>query len=112
VPVYFLSPSQHPLKSFILTQVSDGTKTVMILAGELLKQAENLLIMGLHPSEIIAGYDLACRKAMKELESTVLLLSLPFYLSLPLPSSHSSFILEQTTNDHKQPYQKRPSPPH
>jgi len=43
---------------------------VLILAGELLKKAENLLIMGLHPSEIIKGYELASEKAQSELEST------------------------------------------
>ena len=41
----------------------------MILAGELLKKAEHLLIMGLHPSEIIKGYELASAKALAELES-------------------------------------------
>ncbi|QRW25325.1 TCP-1/cpn60 chaperonin family (T-complex protein 1) [Rhizoctonia solani] len=37
-------------------------------AGELLKKSEHLLIMGLHPSEIIIGYELACEKALAELE--------------------------------------------
>ena len=45
---------------------------VLILAGELLKKAEHLLIMGLHPSEIIKGYELASEKAQTELESTSL----------------------------------------
>lgn len=42
---------------------------VIILAGELLKKSENLLVMGLHPSEVIKGYELACTKALAELES-------------------------------------------
>lgn len=42
---------------------------MVTLAGELLAQAEELLQMGLHPSEIIAGYDKACTKALVELES-------------------------------------------
>lgn len=41
----------------------------MILAGELLKKAEYLLTMGLHPSEVVLGYELARDKAMEELES-------------------------------------------
>jgi T-complex protein 1 subunit theta len=49
--------------------MGDATNTVIILAGELLKRAENLLIMGLHPSEITKGYELACAKALEELES-------------------------------------------
>ena len=53
-----------------LTQMGDATNTVLIFAGELLKKAENLLIMGLHPSEVIKGYELACTKALAELECT------------------------------------------
>ena len=52
--------------------MGDATNMVLILAGELLKKAENLLIMGLHPSEIIKGYELASEKAQNELESTSL----------------------------------------
>jgi len=50
-------------------QMGDATNMVIILAGELLKKAEHLLVMGLHPSEIIKGYELACTKALSELES-------------------------------------------
>ncbi|KAI0000970.1 T-complex protein 1 [Russula vinacea] len=50
-------------------EMGDATNTVLILAGELLKKAENLLVMGLHPSEVIKGYELACTKALAELES-------------------------------------------
>lgn len=50
--------------------MGDATNMVIIFAGELLKKSENLLIMGLHPSEIIKGYELACAKALEELEST------------------------------------------
>ena len=49
--------------------MGDATNSVMILAGEMLKKAEQLLIMGLHPSEIIKGYELASTKALSELES-------------------------------------------
>jgi len=48
--------------------MGDATNSVLILAGELLKKAENLLVMGLHPSEVIKGYELACTKALAELE--------------------------------------------
>ncbi|KAF8504700.1 T-complex protein 1 [Russula emetica] len=50
-------------------EMGDATNTVLILAGELLKKAENLLVMGLHPSEVMKGYELACTKALAELES-------------------------------------------
>jgi len=42
---------------------------VIIFAGELLKKAESLLVMGLHPSEVTKGYELALIKTLKELES-------------------------------------------
>ncbi|KAH9851114.1 T-complex protein 1 [Lenzites betulinus] len=50
-------------------EMGDATNSVMILAGEMLKKAEQLLIMGLHPSEIIKGYELASIKALAELET-------------------------------------------
>lgn len=51
------------------SEMGDATNMVIILAGELLKKAEHLLIMGLHPSEITKGYELACKKGLEELES-------------------------------------------
>ncbi|PAV23175.1 T-complex 1 [Pyrrhoderma noxium] len=51
------------------TEMGDSTNLVLILAGELLKMAENLLIMGLHPSEVTIGYELALKKALEELET-------------------------------------------
>ena len=51
-------------------EMGDATNTVLIFAGELLKLAEPLLIMGLHPSEVIQGFELAGAKALEELEST------------------------------------------
>lgn len=49
--------------------MGDASNLTLIFAGELLKMAEPLLIMGLHPSEVIQGYELACVKALAELES-------------------------------------------
>ncbi|PPR01387.1 hypothetical protein CVT24_006225 [Panaeolus cyanescens] len=64
-------------------EMGDATNMVLILAGELLKKAENLLIMGLHPSEVIKGYELASIKAQAELEK------LPT-IDLPSPLTQSS----------------------
>ena len=49
--------------------MGDATNLVLIFAGELLKQSESLLLMGLHPSEVIQGYELARTRALEELES-------------------------------------------
>ncbi|PFH48906.1 hypothetical protein AMATHDRAFT_148838 [Amanita thiersii Skay4041] len=51
------------------SEMGDATNTVLIFAGELLKRAESLLVMGLHPSEVIKGYELALAKALAELET-------------------------------------------
>jgi hypothetical protein len=68
--------------------MGDATNTVIILAGELLKKAEHLIIMGLHPSEIIKGYELALVKAISELESMSILKNvfiwLDFFPARPL----------------------------
>jgi T-complex protein 1 subunit theta len=50
-------------------EVGDRTNLVLMLAGELLKKAEHMLMMGLHPSEIIRGYELARDKVEEILPS-------------------------------------------
>jgi len=49
-------------------EVGDGTTTVVILAGELLKKAEELLDQDFHSSVIISGYRKAAEHACKVLE--------------------------------------------
>nr|CAG8579748.1 11153_t:CDS:2 [Entrophospora candida] len=49
-------------------EVGDATNFVMIMAGELLQKAEYLLRMGLHPSEIIQGYEIARDKVSEILQ--------------------------------------------
>lgn len=49
----------------------DSTNYVVTLAGELLTQAELLIKSGLHPSAIIAGFQLGLDAALKELEGGV-----------------------------------------
>jgi len=60
----------HPAAKFVIDlaktqdqETGDGTTSVVVLAGELLKQAEELLDMDIHPSSIIEGYKLARSKA-------------------------------------------------
>jgi len=50
-------------------EVGDGTTTAVILAGELLKQAEALLEKNIHPTVIVNGYKLAMAKSQEILES-------------------------------------------
>jgi thermosome len=44
-------------------EVGDGTTTAVIIAGELLKKAEELLDQDIHPTVVTAGYRLAAEKA-------------------------------------------------
>jgi T-complex protein 1 subunit theta len=52
------------------SEMGDGTNLVMVLAGELLKKAEELLRMGLKTSDIVQGYEKAQEFALKALEGS------------------------------------------
>ena len=45
--------------------VGDGTTTAVVLTGELLKKAEELLDQNIHPTIIVSGYRKAAQKAME-----------------------------------------------
>eukprot|EP01016_Furgasonia_blochmanni_P039426 TRINITY_DN489_c0_g1_i1.p1 TRINITY_DN489_c0_g1~~TRINITY_DN489_c0_g1_i1.p1 ORF type:complete len:514 (-),score=227.56 TRINITY_DN489_c0_g1_i1:347-1888(-) len=67
---------QHPAAKLIVmaskmqeSESGDGTNFVVTFAGELLSQAESLIKMGLHPSQIVLGYEQAQKKAIEILES-------------------------------------------
>jgi len=49
-------------------EVGDGTTTAVILAGELLRKAEELLDQNIHPTVIIGGYRKAVQKAVETLD--------------------------------------------
>ena len=49
-------------------EVGDGTTTVVILAAELLKRANDLVRNKIHPTSIISGYRLAMKEACKYIE--------------------------------------------
>ena len=48
-------------------EVGDGTTTAVVLAGELLKKAEELLDQNIHPTIIVSGYRKAAEKAIETL---------------------------------------------
>jgi len=63
---------QHPAAKMLVQiakaqddEVGDGTKTSVILAGELLKQAEELLDKNVHPTVIVSGYRKALQKVIE-----------------------------------------------
>ena len=49
-------------------EVGDGTTTAVVIAGELLKEAEKLLDQNVHPTIIANGYKIAALKAIEKLE--------------------------------------------
>ena len=51
-------------------EVGDGTTTAVVLAGELLRRAEELLDSGIHPTIIAKGYRIASEDAIKILNKT------------------------------------------
>lgn len=64
----------HPAAKFVIElaktqeqEVGDGTTSVVVLAGELLKKAEEFLDMDMHPSIIIDGYSKAAEHAINNL---------------------------------------------
>jgi len=63
---------QHPAAKMLVevaktqdNEVGDGTTTAVVLAGELLAKAENLLDQNVHPTVIIDGYKKAGEKAQQ-----------------------------------------------
>lgn len=53
------------------SEMGDGTNLVMVLAGELLRKAEELLRMGLKTADIVTGYEQAQKAALEALEELV-----------------------------------------
>ncbi|RMG35114.1 MAG: thermosome subunit [Methanobacteriota archaeon] len=70
---------QHPGAKFVVElaktqdqEVGDGTTSVVVLAGELLKRAEDLLDQNIHPSVIVEGYKLARQKSLELLRNNAI----------------------------------------
>jgi len=67
---------EHPIAKMLVeiaktqeAEVGDGTTTAVVLAGELLKKAEDLLDQEIHPTVIAKGYRMAAEKAKEILNS-------------------------------------------
>jgi archaeal chaperonin len=67
---------EHPAAKMIVEvaktqdeEVGDGTTTAVVIAGELLHAAENLLDKNIHPTVISEGYKLAAQKAQEVLKN-------------------------------------------
>jgi thermosome len=67
---------EHPVAKMLVEvakaqdeEVGDGTTTAVVLAGELLARAEELIEKEVHPSIVIEGYRKAAREAIKILDN-------------------------------------------
>jgi len=66
---------QHPAAKMLVEvaktqddEVGDGTTTAVVLTGELLGKAEQLIEKDVHPTVIVDGYEIAAEKALDILE--------------------------------------------
>ena len=66
---------EHPIAKLLVelsksqdNEIGDGTTGVVVLAGALLEQAQKLLDKGLHPLQIIEGFDKGCKYALDNLD--------------------------------------------
>jgi T-complex protein 1 subunit alpha len=71
---------EHPAAKILVelaelqdAEVGDGTTSVVIVASELLKRANDLVRAKIHPTSIISGYRLAMREACKYIEASLAL---------------------------------------
>lgn len=65
----------HPIARLLVelshsqdNEIGDGTTGIVVLAGALLEQAQNLIDKGLHPLNITNGFEKACEIACQRLE--------------------------------------------
>mmetsp|Transcript_21942 Transcript_21942/g.35212 ORF Transcript_21942/g.35212 Transcript_21942/m.35212 type:complete len:544 (-) Transcript_21942:661-2292(-) len=71
-------------------EVGDGTTSVVILAAELLKRANELVKQRIHPTSIISGYRLALKEAVRYIKKN---------LTIPMSKlEHSNLIMAAKTS--------------
>jgi len=85
---------QHPAAKMMVEvaktqddEVGDGTTTAVIIAGELLGKAEDLIEKNVHPTVIIDGYRKAADKALETLEK----------IAIPVKPTDKNFIEKVAT---------------
>lgn len=54
-------------------EVGDGTTSVVIIAAELLRNADELIRQKIHPTTIINGYKLACKESVKFIQENLVI---------------------------------------
>ncbi len=98
---------EHPAAKMVIevaktqdNEVGDGTTTAVVLAGELLKRAEELLDQDIHPTVIARGYRLAAAKALEILDGIAIKIDvedeeiLKRIAATAITGKHSEFAIE------------------
>jgi thermosome len=95
---------QHPAAKMLVevaktqdNEAGDGTTSAVIIAGELLSRAEELIDKNIHPTVIIDGYRKAAQKALETLEKIAIPVDLksPDYLTKTAITSMGSKIVSE-----------------
>jgi len=95
---------QHPAAKMLVEvaktqdkEAGDGTTSSVIVAGELLNRAEELIDKNIHPTIIIEGYKLAAEKALETLDKIAILVDLnkPDYLKKVAVTAMGSKIVSE-----------------
>ena len=83
-------------------EVGDGTTSVVIVAAELLKKANELVKEGIHPTVVMSGFRIAVKEAVKYIKDNLVvkgedigpnnLISAGRFLTVSLPPSLSSVV--------------------
>jgi len=97
----------HPVGKFLVdlaktqdSEVGDGTTSVVIIAGELLRRANDLIDQNIHPSIIVDGYAKAYQKSLEILDkiSKVITLNDTQYLLQIAQTAMSSKLIAGSKN--------------
>ena len=95
---------QHPAAKMLVevaktqdNEAGDGTTSAVIIAGELLNKAEELIDKNIHPTIIIDGYKKAAEKALETLEKIAMPVDLktPEYLKKAATTSMASKLVAE-----------------
>jgi archaeal chaperonin len=85
---------QHPAAKMLVEvaktqdkETGDGTTSAVIIAGELLNKAEELIDKNIHPTIIIDGYKMAAEKALETLEK----------IAIPVNLKSQEFLVKAAT---------------
>ena len=85
---------QHPAAKMMVevaktqdNEAGDGTTSAVIIAGELLAKAEELLDKNIHPTVVIDGYRMAAEKALETLEK----------IAIPIDLKSSEYLKKAAT---------------